>query len=256
VQSKQYLAGGEPDVWVTVAPGDELDVTIDGEPVELDGPVTEIKLSEKDLAEGDHQIGIGGLTRNFTTFTGFGMATTAGAGSLVHVLRKGRGYSPVSAGPQEVPGEDQVRGLVEVSGGAITAHPGDLPQPLEPLILLPAGFRAYVVIGRTPAEILETTAPGEPDWLRRVGVENQFQFFDQPVPFEAQWLIATGSSGFRVSAIARPPDPPQLAAEVDSGLAARWCRAIASGAEGSCREADRVAFGTYAEFAAQLGVGV
>lgn len=104
--------------------------------------------------------------------------------------------------------------------------------------------------------MLETRAPAEPEWLRQIGVENQFQYFDQEVPFEAQWLIATGSSGAQVSAIARPPEPPRAEEGVDPDLTELWCRAIASGAAGTCREADRAAFERYVGFASQVGVGV
>jgi len=256
VRERQYLTGGEPDLWVTVAPGDEPEVTIDGGRVELSGPATEIRLSKSGLEAGDHSIRIGGLTRKFTTFPGFGLVSAAGTGSLSHLLRRGRGYAPLHAGPEEVPSEDPARESVRVSGASVTAHPDDLPQPLAPPVLLPAGFRAYAVIGRSPAEVLETEAPAEPEWLRQIGVENQFQFFDQAVPFEAQWLIATGSSGAQVSAIARPPDPPRLEEGADRELAGRWCRAVASGAEGLCREADQAAFGRYVSLAGQLGVGV
>lgn len=252
----QYLTGGEPDLWVTVAPGDEPEVTVDGERVELTGPATEIRLSQSGLEAGDHRVRIGGLTKDFTTFPGFDLVSTAGSGSLSHVLRKARGYAPLSAGPNEVPEEGPARGTVRVSGASVTAHPDDLPQPLSPPVLLPAGFRSYVVIGRSPAEVLETEAPAEPEWLRRIGVENQFQYFDQAVPFEAQWLIATGSSGAQVSAIARPPGPPREEEGVDPELAGRWCRAISSGAEGMCREADRAGFERYVSFADQRGVGV
>lgn len=252
----QYLTGGEPDLWVTVAPGDEPEVTVDGERVDLTGPATEILLSRRGLEAGDHRVRIGGLTRDFTTFPGFGVVATAGSGSLSHLLRKASGYAPLGAGPDEVPAEDQARGTVRVSGASVTAHPDDLPQPLSPPVLLRAGFRSYVVIGRSPAEVLETEAPAEPEWLRRIGVGNQFQYFDQAVPFEAQWLIATGSSGARVSAIAQPPGPPREEEEADPEPAGRWCRAVSRGAEGMCREADRAAFERYVSFAARLEVGV
>jgi hypothetical protein len=256
VKLRQYLVGGEPDLWVTVAPGDEPEVTVDSARVELFDPATEIRLSESGLEAGDHTVRIGGLTRKFTTFPGFELVSAAGTGSLSHLLRKGRAYVPLHSGPKEAPSEDPARGTVRVSGASVRAHPDDLPQPLAPPVLLPAGFQSYVVIGRSPAEVLETGAPTEPDWLRQIGVENQFQFFDQTVPFEAQWLIATGSYGPQVSAIARPPDPPRLEGGLDPELAARWCRAIGSGAEGRCKEADRTAFGRYVSLASQLGVGV
>jgi hypothetical protein len=253
VRGSQYLLGGEPDLWITVAPGDEPEVTIDGEPVALSGPISQIKLSQHGLAAGKHCVAIGGLTRYFTTFGGVEVAAPSGSGSLAHILRKGGGYAPLGAGPQGVPAGEQPRGTVRVSGASAIADSDDLPEPLTPPVLLPTGFKEYAVLGRYPGEILEAIQPVGPGWLGRIGIEDQFQYFDQPVAFDAQWLIAVGNSGTQVGAIRRPPLSPLPRDSADPRLVEQWRVAIAEGAAGHCRPADRAAFDQYVSLAEKLG---
>jgi hypothetical protein len=253
VRGSQYLLGGEPDLWITVAPGDEPGVTVDGEPVSLSGPISQIKLSQYGLAAGSHCVAIGGLTRYFTTFAGVEVAAPSGSGSLAHILRKGAGYVPLGAGPQGLPTGAQPRGTVRVSGASAIADPDDLPESPTPPVLLPAGFKEYAVLGRRPGEILEAFQPAEPAWLGRIGIRDQFQYFDQPLAFEAQWLIATGSSGTRVRAMRLPPLPPLSVDAADPSRIERWCGAIAEGVAGHCRPADRAALDQYVKIAERLG---
>jgi hypothetical protein len=253
VRGSQYLLGGEPDLWITVAPGDEPEVTVDGEPVSLSGPISQIKLSQYGLGAGNHCVAIGGLTRYFTTFSGVEVAAPTGSGSLAHILRKGAGYVPLGAGPQEVPAGPQPRGTVHIAGASAIADPDDLPEPPTPPVLLPAGFREYAVLGRRPGEILEAPQPTKPAWLRRIGIEDQFQYFDQPLTFEAQWLITSGSSGAQVRPIRRPPLPPLPADTPDPSRVEKWCNAIARGMAAHCEPSDRTPLNEYVEFAEKLG---
>ena len=254
IRGRLYLTAGEPDLWITVAPGDEPEVTVDGEPAALAGPISRIRLSAHELPAGDHRVSIGGLTRSFSSFQGVELPSASGSGSLAHILSKGRGYAPRQAGPETVPPGEQPRGIVRVSGASVISSPSDLPEPPAPPVLLPAGFRSHLVLGRHPGEVLETSPPAQPRWLARIGIEGQFQYFDQPVDFEAQWLLAVGSSGTQVSAIGRPPLPPELRDGADPELTERWLSAIAAGAEGFCRDEDRAAFSQYITFADQLRV--
>ena len=253
VRGGMYLWGGEPDLWITVATGDEPGVTVDGEPIVLEGPISRIQLSKLSLSAGEHRVEIGGLTRYFTTFEGVRIAAPSGAGSLAHVLRKGAGYAPIGAGPQALPQGDQTRGTVRVSGASVIADPGDLPEPVQPPVLLPAGFKRYAVLGRHPGELLEPSVPAEPRWLTRIGIRDQFQYFDQPAGFEAQWLIAAGAAGVQVRALRDLPCPPARSNGAEASQVGRWCAAILGAAAGHCRLADRAAFDEYVGFAEELG---
>lgn len=248
-----YLSGGEPDLWITVARGDEPGVAVDGEPVDLAGPISQIKLSQLGLPAGEHRVEIGGLTRHFTTIEGVAIAATSRSGSLAHILRKGAGYVPLGAGPQALPKGEQARGTVRVSGASAIADPADLPEPPQPPVLLPAGFRAYTVLGRHPGELLEPSPPAEPRWLTRIGIRDQFQYFDQPAGFEVQWLIAVGAAGTQVRAIRNPPRPPMRSNGTEASEVERWSAAILGAAAAQCRPADQSAFDEYVGFAEGLG---
>jgi hypothetical protein len=256
ITSGQYLVGGEPDLWVTVAEGDETSVEIDGEPAAVDDRVVRFRLSEMGLAAGPHNIRVGGLTRRFTTFDGLPTTSPSGTGSLGHVLRRGRVYMPDAAGAQRFPSDAASRGTVRISGARAIASPADLPEPVRPPILLPAGFKRYTVLGRAPGEIFEPADPGRPAWLDVVGLDDQYQFFDvdQPLPFDAQWLMIEGIAEIRIRALQRPPAPPAPEVASDAKVA-RWCEAITRAvSEARCCPEDEVVLELYAERARKMEV--
>ena len=253
IKKGQYLEGGEPDLWITVAEGDLPAVEVDGEPVALDGPIVRLRLSELGLASGEHRVQAGGLTRRFVTFAGFSETAPAGTGTLGHVLRRGKGYAPLAAGPQPIPAGEQAAGTVCVSGASALAKPGDLPEPVTPPVLLPAGLSAYTVIGKVPGEAFEVDPPARPGWLQAAGLGEQFQYFDQPLAFEAQWLIAGGKSGTQVRAIAQPPAQPSSLEGEDPEAVALWCKAIGRTSGALFSPGDSEAFASYARRAEELG---
>lgn len=254
VASGQYLAGCEPDLWITVADGDQPVIEIDGEPLALSGPIAHLCLSDLDLNVGDHRVQIGGLTRRFSTFTGFPAAAPSGTGTLGHTLRRGRDYAPLAAGPQPFPDGAQPAGTVRVSGASALARSDDLPEPLTPPILLPAGFTSYTMIGKVPGEVVEVPPPRKPAWLRIAGLGEQFQYFDQPTTFEVQWLVAEGTSGVQVRAVCNPPGPPSTEDGSDPDAVAHWCTAINRAAGGYCRPEDEKILGQYVRRAGEFGV--
>lgn len=256
ITSGQYLVGGEPDLWVTVAEGDETSVEIDGEPAELGHRVVCLRLAEMGLPAGPHHIRVGGLTRRFTTFDGLPTPAPSGTGSLGHVLRRGRTYMPDVAGAQPFPSDATSRGTVRVSGARAIASPADLPEPVHPPILLPAGFKRYTILGRAPGEVFEPTDPGRPAWLDVVGLDDQYQFFDvdQPLPFDAQWLMIEGVAEIRIRALQRPPAPPAPEVASDAKLA-RWCEVITRAvSEARCCPEYEVVLELYAERARKVKV--
>jgi hypothetical protein len=255
IASGQYLLGGEPDLWVTVAEGDQASVEINGEPAELGRGIVRFRLSEMGLTAGDHHIRVGGLTRRFATFEGFPAPSPSGTGSLGHVLRCGHEYVPDAAGAQPLAAGTVAHGFVHVSGASALAGTADLPEPVEPPILLPTGFRQYTVLGRAPGEILETTDPGKPEWLGAVGLGEQYQFFDQPMPFDAQWLVLEGLAEVQVRAIRRPPGSPAAEVVGDAASVMRWCEAITrAGTEARCRPGDQEVLRLYTERANEVVV--
>jgi hypothetical protein len=228
VADRQYLTAGEPDLWVTTESG-RATVQLDDHNEELIEGILRVRLADlkPPLQPGPHELTAGGIRRRFSTLPGFGVVNTSGTGSLGHVFEVHGNYQPASDDAEELPGREPPRGRVFVSGSSAKARPEDLPKPLEPPILVPAGFRDYTVLGATPGEVLRLLPPACPAWLKRVTVldgagptpltlGSKFQFFDQPVPFAAMWLIVSGELGARILPMKHPPDPPVC--EVSSGV--------------------------------------
>jgi hypothetical protein len=226
ITRSQYLVGGEPDLWVTIDERGEAQLEIDGETVQLGGGVVRFRLSEMDLPAGDHYVRVGGLTRRFSTFAGFETAAPSGTGTLGHALRRGHGYSPEAAGAESLPHAEPPRGTVYVCGASARADPADLPEPLAPPILLPAGFHRYVVLGCAPGEVVEISDPHGPTWLSKIGLGGQYQFFDQPLRFEAQWVILEGRANTQVRPLREPPVTPAARATGTPEDTERWCESI------------------------------
>jgi hypothetical protein len=238
----QYLTRGEPDLWITVEHGDRAEIELDEETIAVSEGVLEIRLSEfaPPLPAGDHQLVAGGIRRRFSTFDGFPLVAPAGAGSLGHVIERHRAYHPSSVGAQALPPGRPRRGQVYVCGASAEALAEDLPEPVEPPVLVPVGFSAYSILGARPGEVMSLVPPPPPRWLRDIGLDGQCQFFDQPVPFEPVWLVLHGRLGTQVRPLRVPPSEPDAAsgangAERTEGLAGAWCAAIAAAAEAGAR---------------------
>ncbi len=238
----QYLRRGEPDLWITVEHGDRAEIELDGRVTAVPEGVHEIHLSELDppLPAGEHRLAAGGIRRRFSTFDGFPLVAPAGAGSLGHVIERHRTYRPSSTDAEALLPGGPRRGQIYVCGASAKARPEDLPEPAQPPVLVPAGFRAYTILGARPGEILSLLPPPPPRWLRDIELSARCQFFDQPVPFEPVWLILDGKLGIQVRPLRDPPAEPDLMsglanAERTNGAAAAWCSAITAAAGAGAR---------------------
>jgi hypothetical protein len=237
IAPRQYLTRGEPDLWITVEFGERATVELDERTVTVAQGVLELKLSALDppLAEGEHEIAAGGIRRHFNTFSGFPLSAPAGTGSLGHVLERHGTYRPSSVDAEPLPGGDPRRGQVFVCGASTRALPDDLPEPVQPPVLVPAGFGSYTVIGAQPGEVLGLLPRAQPRWLQEIGLQVQCQFFDQPVAFEPEWLIVEGRLGTQIRPLRAPPADPDLTLLRERGSRAEgtiagWCEAITAAA--------------------------
>jgi hypothetical protein len=236
VAPRQYLVGGEPDLWITVERGERASVELDDRTLTVSEGVLEIQLASLDppLPTGSHEIVAGGIRRHFSTFGGFPVAAPTGVGALGHILERHSGYLPSSTDAEVLPAEPR-RGQVFVCGASTLGAPDDLPEAVQPPVLVPTGFRAYVVLGARPGEVLTLLPPGKPDWLRAAGVTTTCQFFDQPLPFEPAWLIVEGNLGKQVRPLQKPPPEPDLALlplrpARSEGAVGVWCETITAAA--------------------------
>lgn len=228
VAPRQYLTGGEPDLWVSVFEGRDIAVELDDTHDTWPGPVKRVPLRHMELAEGGHTVRVHGRTMRFTSFAGFDLAQRSTQDPLAFELHRHNDYRPAAPIARRVDGVPPP-GTVHVLGAQLLADPADLPLPVEPPVLLPLGFRGYVLLGRHPGELMSVPSPSEPLWLK-LGLDEDApcQVFDVPCPFEAQVAILTGAAGVQLRTIRRPPlaaetVPVQLAGDAVVGA---WKQAI------------------------------
>jgi hypothetical protein len=255
IAPRQYLTRGEPDLWITIEHGQEATVEIDGTAERLPGGVAEFRLSRSlpPLPPGEHTIVAGGIIRRFTSFPGFPVASTQGTGALGHVLERHAHYVPLSGHATELPVSEPPRGRVYVRGAAARGRGEDLPHPVAPPVLLPVGFEAYEILGARAGELLTAVPPTRPAWLHALGIGDRWQFFDQPVPFEPEWVILQGGFGIRIRAAVDDIRPPEVAAQAgpaELSWSDALLRAAAGGAEPPAEQASQ--WDAYLEAAATL----
>jgi hypothetical protein len=234
---RQYLTKGEPDLWITVERGEHAEIELDGRTIAVSEGVLELSLAELNppLPTGDHEIVAGGIRRRFSTFDGFPVLTPAGAGSLGHVIERHGTYRPSSIDAEPLPPDGPRRGEVYVCGASTKALAEDLPEPVQPPVLVPVGFGSYTILGARPGEVMSLVLSPPPEWLRDIGLQAQCQFFDQPVPFEPVWLVMEGKLGIQIRALRLPPVEPDAAAPSNGSARAAWRDAISTAADAGAR---------------------
>lgn len=206
-----YLTGGEPDLWVTVGEGQEaFTIDIDSRTEQMAAGAVEFKLSEFGLEAGTHTITAAGITRRFESVPGFPIAATHGTGSRGHVIQRHRTYAATSEVATPLEDLEPPRGTVHLCGAAAIALAEDLPLPDSAPVLLRSGYERYELIGAVPGQVMSVSCPERPDWLAGLGLEDRWQFFDQPVPFPAQWVVLRSHGRTRVEPLASVPVPPQV----------------------------------------------
>jgi hypothetical protein len=247
-----YLIHGEPDLWISVGEGQEATIAVDGDPLDVKGAL-EVRLSELNLQEGQHEIVGGGITRRFATCVGYPVSRPSGSATYGHVFERHRSYRPKSVDATDLTPARPVRGTIYVSGAQLIGADEDLPQALTEPALIPDGLTDYVVIGATPSDILTPIPPEKPRWLRTL-VSAPSQFFDLPLPFTPQWVIARGATGLQVRPLAVEPAPAVVAsADPADAVPRAWAEAIAGTAvQGAAPLHHAERWQTYLEAAAHL----
>lgn len=228
VAKGQYLLGGEPDLWITVAEGETCDVEIDSAVKRFQTGVIPLRLSGLGFEPGRHTISAGGITRIVTTFGGFPVIRTAGTGCLGHEFHRHAHYRPATIIAGEVALGQIPRGTLQVSGALINGRADDLPVTQYPPILLRTGF-LFVLIGARPGEVLQVRRVRDPEWLATL--ELGAQFFDCPVPFPVQWIIRYGKLETKVESAAGVPSPPRSEEAIGGEPTRLWATVIGAAAE-------------------------
>lgn len=242
IAPRQYLTAGEPDLWITVEPGERAEIELDERAIAVSEGVLEVRLASLDppLPPGNHEIVAGGIRRHFSTVEGLPVVTPAGAGSLGHVIERHGTYRPSSIDAEPLASDGPRRGEVYVCGASTRALAEDLPEPVQPPVLVPVGFRSYTILGARPSEVISPVPSAPPRWLGDVGLQTRCQFFDQPVPFEPVWLVLEGKLGIQIRALRLPPVEPDGAAASNGSagpevFAGAWRDAIRTAAGAGAR---------------------
>ncbi len=238
-----YLSGGgEPDVQISVEPGHDLAVVLDGVEHPLRDGALELALSEMDLPEGEHEL-IADVTRRFTTRNGFRDMIPPGAGSMGYRLACHGSYQPESLAAEPLPDREPPRGWVYVSGAVATGRVDDLPLGDRRPLLVRAGRRRLHVIGAGPGEVVD--APSDPPhWLTqlkqpsadgqtpRTSLADFVQFVELEPPFEPMWLLTESGDGTRrAEPLASPAARPNGASDPRwAGLIRAWSDAVVDSA--------------------------
>jgi hypothetical protein len=250
VVNGQYLVGGEPDLWITVAEGETCDVEIDGAVERFQTGVVPLRISTLGLEPGQHTIRAGGITRTVASFAGFPVTETAGTGCLGHRFERHSRYRPATVIAGELQRGEVPRGTVQLAGALISGRKEDLPGEQHPPMLLPSGLR-FVLVGTRPGEVLQVLRPRKPEWLGTLGLGNQF--FDCPMPFVVQWIISYGKFETRVKGAPGAALPPQPADSIGGEAARMWAAVIVRAAqEGAISDKEQLRWRAYVDIAKQL----
>ena len=202
LSSGLYLTDGEPDLSLTVGPGQTSLVEIDGHQVQLQEGSIQLRLADLALGPGAHEIAASGVRRRFSSERSFGLAAPRGTATLGHIISGGHSRRPVSEIATALDAtEAPPRGTVHICGAAPLAAPEDLPLEDRPPQLLPTGFDGYLALGSEAGQLVVPLPPDRPRWLGRLDLET-WQFFDVPFTFPPQWLVLTGRT--RIEGKVRP----------------------------------------------------
>jgi hypothetical protein len=158
-----------------------------------------------ELSPGPHRLKAE-VTRTFSTTESMGDVTPPGAGGLGHPFSRHGGFRPQSGEAVEAAREVR-KGFVTVSGAEVLGDPEDLPLGDRRPHLLRAGGRRYVLIGKSPNEVVFQAGKSPPAWLHHVGLGDVVQFVDVESTFVPAWALIEDSTR-ALSIRAMTPGPP------------------------------------------------
>jgi len=227
VEHDVWLKGGEPEALVTTRESRQVKVYIDSQEFKsLPEGTGVLQLAELNLAPGEHEIVAGTQRRNFHLCLSGHCPTRPFEGEFLgHVIhRNGARFSPSSLGPTSIPQPHvQESGRLCVVGARVFGSPRDIQVPTQGTLLLPFGYKRYVVLGKRPGEVVEYRFESKwPYWfLRKSGLlQGEFEI---TIPFEPQWLVTIGPKRRRRLSPIGIPEPPETTI-ADENKVAVWVR--------------------------------
>jgi hypothetical protein len=185
-----YLRGGEPDVWVPPAEGEERRVLLGSTSWRIGPEGGSVSVRKLALPEGRYEVEIPPSRLAFVTMESCRALKAPDTGTLAFRLRRDdQGEWVGGSGARPRDGDRPSEEGAVVCGTEVLA-PGSELETAAP-ILLPIGASKYVVAGAKPGEVLLPTEPRKPAWMRRVNM--QPRSFEVDPPFVVVWVLVQWS---------------------------------------------------------------
>ncbi len=182
-----YLRGGEPDVWIPPAGGEERQVRLGSTTWTIGPEGGSVSLRQLALTEGRYEIEIPPSRLSFVTMESCGAVRAPDTGTLAFRLHMDdRGEWVGASGARSWDGDRPSEEDAVVCGTAVLGSGSELKTAAP--VLLPIGASKYVVVGAKPGEVLLPTEPRKPAWMRRVNM--QPRSFEVDPPFDVVWVLA------------------------------------------------------------------
>lgn len=213
-----YLRGGEPDVWVPPAEGEERQVLLGSRSWSIGPEGGSVSLRQLAFQEGRYDVEIPPSRLSFVTTESCGAIEAPDTGTLAFRLRKDdQGEWAGGSGARPWDGDRPSEGAAVVCGTAVLGS-GAEPETAAP-ILLPIGASKYVLLGAKPGEVLLPVEPRKAAWMRRVNM--QPRSFEVDPPFDVVWVLVRWAYRGWV-ARARRATPPSPMTRHDDRDIANW----------------------------------
>jgi hypothetical protein len=225
-----YLAGFEPTADIFISDATVISsITLNDQKlsIQLQNGMNHIPLHDYCQSTGYHTLNIGERSKGFITRQAHGATLPPDElPPIRYVLQKhGSQYMMLQDSP--ILAETSVLdGQIHICGAIIHGDSADMPGTLPHLLLVPDGFKRYIVLGRTPGEFFLYP---KADSRRIIKFDPTLRKRNilLSIPFSPQWLIKQGQKKKYLSTACPWPLLPNISSIDYTPLKVQeWCRWI------------------------------
>ena len=226
---ERWLLGAAPVVSVQLPELDTdraIQIAVDGIPRGALDPSFTFDLATLNLGPGPHSISALNLVKPFVIEPTTPTPSTSCSFALGTVLGINNGRT-IPTDLDSTPTDSPTPGLIYIRGAEVVASSNDfedLAHPIGPLDLSPCASR-YIVLGRTPGEVIEITGHTHYHWPLRAWDICTLESYMPP--FRPQWLARRGHHGrWSIRLIGSAGQPHQRLPEMSDECVTAWARAL------------------------------
>jgi hypothetical protein len=217
-----YLVGFEPMLYLHSSEPNEK-ISLDGKPIfnNKDGTIN-INLAKHNLPAGYHKIVVGNYLRNFFTRQPHRkIIPSTEQPRIAYRLTKESGTcKPIDDGPVVITQENTSNQEAVYISGAVVYGNTVSDDSIPHMIVVPGGFKRYVVLGKRPGDIFEYEGKKA---IRGKGTIHNQQPIRLTIFFEPQWLIKINRKNKRyLSTIYQNVSNPIHQTQSSSDLIKKW----------------------------------